>query len=156
MCILSDRDILEGMDKGILSIEPFNRDNLTSNGFDLSIGQVLLVPGGEPIKEGTVLVPAQSWFAIGTREYVKFSGLVAGSLWIRSSWARKGVLASFGKVDAGFEGTLTLSAYNSKNEEIEIPIGNTFAQLVFERMCSEPLNKYDGAYKGQVDIKLEK
>ncbi|MCJ2511846.1 MAG: dCTP deaminase, partial [Candidatus Thermoplasmatota archaeon] len=59
---------------------------------------------------------------------------IAGQLWIRTSWARKGVMASFGKIDAGFEGNLTLSAFNSTREVIDVPIGETFAQVVFEKL----------------------
>jgi dCTP deaminase len=83
---------------------------------------------------------------------------ITSQLWIRSSYARKGIMASFGKVDAGFHGTLTISCFNANNEAIEIPIGDRFCQIVFERLGSTPSELYDkksGNYQNQRGIKLE-
>jgi dCTP deaminase len=83
---------------------------------------------------------------------------VTSQLWIRSSYARRGVMASFGKVDAGFHGTLTFGCFNSSDEPLEIPIGDRFCQIVFEDMASIPSELYDkksGNYQGQRGIKLK-
>ena len=40
MAILSDEAILSALDLKELEIEPFNRDNLTPNGYDLTIDEV--------------------------------------------------------------------------------------------------------------------
>jgi len=67
-------------------------------------------------------------------------------------------MASFGKVDAGFNGTLTISCFNSNNEPLEIPIGDRFCQIVFENMQSAPselYNKKSGNYQNQKGIKLK-
>lgn len=154
MC-LSDRDIKKAVAEGVIIIENFNEKNLTPNGYDLTIAEVLI--NGASIREGIAKVPPMTWFAVGTREYVKI-GCYCASLWIRTSWARKGVLASFGKVDAGFEGTLTLSAFNASKDAVEMEIGKTFAQIVFEKISSEPEAMYakrSGNYLGQRGITLE-
>ena len=83
---------------------------------------------------------------------------ITSQLWIRSSYARKGVMASFGKVDAGFHGTLTISCFNSNDEPLEIPIGDRFCQIVFENMASKPSELYDkksGNYQNQRGLKLK-
>ena len=157
MSILSDNDILNSMKNNDLGIEPFIEKNLTPNGYDLSIAEVFIRKSDEHIKEGMAIIPPLTWFAISTKEFVKMGPQITSQLWIRSSYARKGILASFGKVDAGFHGTLTISCFNSNDEPIEIPMGDRFCQIVFENMSSIPSELYDkksGTYQNQRGIKL--
>jgi len=158
MSILSDIDIKRCIQKNELGIEPFIEKNLTPNGYDLSIDEIFIRKTDEHIKEGMAKIPAQTWFAISTKEFVKMGPKFTSQLWIRSSYARKGVMASFGKVDAGFHGTLTISCFNSNDEPLEIPIGDRFCQIVFENMQSVPSELYDkksGNYQNQKGIKLK-
>ncbi|KAA0009297.1 MAG: dCTP deaminase [Thermoplasmata archaeon] len=146
--MLSDRDIKEAILRKSIQIEPFSEDNLTPNGYDLTVGEIYIE--GEKKKEAKI-APLK-WFAISTKEYIKLKDVTA-QLWIRSTYARKGVLSSFGKVDVGFEGCLTLSCFNAR-QEIEIKEGDRFCQIVFERLASKPSKYYEGKYKGQKTIKL--
>ena len=158
MSILSDLDIKKSMDNNDLGIEPFIEKNLTPNGYDLSIEEVFIKKTDKFIKEGMAVIPPLTWFAISTKEFVKRGPQITSQLWIRSSYARKGVMASFGKVDAGFHGTLTISCFNSNDEPLEIPIGDRFCQIVFENMESIPSELYDkksGTYQNQRGIKLK-
>jgi dCTP deaminase len=158
MTILSDIDIKNSIGKKNLSIEPFNEKNLTPNGYDLSIDEIYIKKSDQHIKEGIATIPPLTWFAISTKEFVKMGPDVTSQLWIRSSYARKGVMASFGKVDAGFHGTLTISCFNSNDEPLKIPIGDRFCQIVFENMASIPSELYDkksGNYQNQRGVKLK-
>jgi len=157
MSILSDKDIHELIKNKALGIDPFNPRNLTPNGYDLTIDQIYIRKNDQYIKEGIAVIPPLTWFAISTKEFVKMGPKLASQLWIRSSYARKGVMASFGKVDAGFHGTLTISCFNSNDTEIEIPIGDRFCQIVFEHLLSLPSELYDaksGTYQNQRGINL--
>lgn len=159
MTILSDEDISEFMREGKLRITDFREENLTPNGYDLTIDEVFVSGVDRTVNEGRAEIPPQTWFAIGTKERVEMSEDIAGQLWIRTSWARKGVMASFGKIDAGFEGNLTLSAFNSTKEVIDVPIGETFAQVVFEKLDRPAKRKYDersGHFQNQEGITLKK
>jgi dCTP deaminase len=150
-------DIKNSIEKNNLSIEPFNEKNLTPNGYDLSIDEIFTRKSDRHIKEGIAKIPPLTWFAISTKEFVKMGPEITSQLWIRSSYARKGVMASFGKVDAGFHGTLTISCFNSNDEPLEIPIGDRFCQIVFENLSSKPTDPYDkksGNYQNQRGIKL--
>ena len=158
MTILSDIDIKNKMKNNELGIEPFIEKNLTPNGYDLSIEEIFIRKSDEHIKEGTAVVPPMTWFAISTKEFVKMGPQITSQLWIRSSYARKGVMASFGKVDAGFHGTLTISCFNSNDNPLEIPIGDRFCQIVFENMASTPSELYEkksGNYQNQRGLKLK-
>jgi dCTP deaminase len=158
MTILSDIDIKNKMKKNELGIEPFIEKNLTPNGYDLSINEIFIKKSDEHIKGGKAVIPPMTWFAISTKEFVKMGSQITSQLWIRSSYARKGVIASFGKVDAGFHGTLTISCFNSNDEPLEIPIGDRFCQIVFEKMESIPSELYEkksGNYQNQRGLKLK-
>ena len=157
MTVLSDKDIENAMQSGNLGIDPFIEKNLTPNGYDLSIDEIFIRKTDEHIKEGIATIPPMTWFAISTKEFIKMGPQITSQLWIRSSYARKGIMASFGKVDAGFHGTLTISCFNSNDTEIEIPIGDRFCQIVFENLSSAPSELYDkksGNYQNQRGIKL--
>ena len=158
MAILSDTDIEQAITSGNLGIEPFIEKNLTPNGYDLSIAEVFIRKTDEHVKEGMASIPPMTWFAISTKEFVKMGPQITSQLWIRSSYARKGIMASFGKVDAGFHGTLTISCFNSNDTEIEIPIGDRFCQIVFEHLSSTPSELYEkksGTYQNQRGVTLK-
>ena len=152
---LSDGEIVELVKAGTLGIEPFDEARLTPNGYDLEIREVASPPA-PPVSRGVSRLPAGTRFAVSTREYVRLPDFLMGNLWLRTSWARKGVLASFGVIDAGFEGELTLGAYASA--EVEVEVGKTFAQMVFFRLgrpAIKPYAKRSGNYQGQRGVTLE-
>jgi dCTP deaminase len=157
MTILSDIDIEKLIYSKKLDIEPFNQKNLTPNGYDLSIAEIFIKTEELHIHEGLAIIPPKTWFVISTKEFIKMGSDIASQLWIRSSYARKGIFASFGKVDAGFHGTLTISCFNSNDIDVEIPIGDRFCQIVFEALSSTPSELYEkksGNYQNQKGIKL--
>ncbi len=157
MCILSDRDIRERMGKAELKIEPFVEKHLTPNGYDMTVKEVLVRGQPAPVRDGVARVPGGASFLISTREYVTMPADVAGQLWIRSSYARRGVLAAFGKVEAGFEGELTVGCFNSNPEPVDVPVGDRFCQIAFEGLNSRPEKSYkerSGNYQGQRGVTL--
>lgn len=159
MAVLSDNDIQRFIIEKKISIEPFEPTKLTPNGYDLTIGEVAIPKIGKHIVEGKVKIPSLTWFAISTEEYVKLSPDVSAQLWIRTSYARRGIMSSFGKIDAGFEGNLTLSSFNASSDQVELEIGKTFAQIVFELLLSNatlPYEKRSGNYMRQKGITIPK
>ncbi|MCD6461527.1 MAG: dCTP deaminase [Thermoplasmata archaeon] len=150
--MLSDRDIRSGE---FVSITPFSERNLTPNGYDLTIAEVLVgEPGsGERVAgDGEAVVPPMGRFMVSTLEYLEMGDNVIGELWLRTTWARRGVLASFGMVDAGFHGNLTLAAFNTSSLPLHLPIGERFAQIVFLPLTSraeKPYSRRSGRYHGQ-------
>src|SRR5438552_1025677 len=120
MGLLSDADILQYVAKGEIGIEPFDAENLTPNGYDVSVDEVV-VPATEG-KPDPNRIPPRTRFAVSTRETIQLGRHVAGQIWLRTTWARRGVIASFGIIDAGFSGTLTFGAFNASSEPLELPI----------------------------------
>lgn len=153
--MLSDRDILEAMKKNEIGIEGFREENLTPNGYDLTVGEIMIPSFDLYLKEGEVTIPPLTRFLIGSKEYIRLGRRYTAQIWIKSKWARQGVLASFGLVDAGFEGILTMSAFTS--EEIKISIGEKFAQLCFFELKNPAEKTYEersGNYQKQKNIKI--
>ncbi|MDD1769312.1 MAG: dCTP deaminase [Methanomassiliicoccales archaeon] len=158
MAVLSDSDILELLGTGTLKIEGFQERNLTPNGYDVTIDEIAIPSTGEKVRDGTISVPSGAWFLIGTREYLELPPHLVGEIWIRTTWARKGILASFGRIDAGFHGNLTFSALNASGSPIALPIGERFAQVVLSELLSPPKKTYEqrsGNYQRQRGITLE-
>lgn len=158
VAVLSDADILRRIADGSLGLAPFEERCLTPNGYDLRIAEVMLPDASQDVhREGKVLVPPGDRFLVSTVERVRMPADACGSLWLRSSYARRGVFGSFGKVEAGFEGTLTVGGLNASRQPLELPIGDRYCQLVFERMESAPRKSYaerSGTYQGQRGITL--
>ena len=158
MAILSDKDIVESLMTGYLGISEYSEKSLTPNGYDLRIAEISIRGNEKKYTEGTVSIPPRTMFYVSTVERVRMADDICAQLWMRTSWIRKGVMASFGKIDAGFEGTLTLGAYNATDEIIEIPIGERFWEMVFETLTSASEKSYEkrsGHYQGQTGITLK-
>ncbi len=157
--MLSDGDISHAIKIGELKIDPYRDSRLTPNGYDLGIAEILIPGHDTKVTQGTAKIPPMTRFIVSTEEVVDLGAMLTAQLWLRTSWIRKGVIASFGKVDSGFRGTLTLPALNSSSEPLELEIGKTFAQIVFERLESRPVKLYaerSGNYQDQRGITLGK
>ena len=153
MTILSDGDIVNAIVNKFLHIEPFKEENLTPNGYDLTIAQVVIKDKDVDVSQGQVEVSPKTWFAISTEEKVRLGLKYCAGLWIRTSYARKGVISSFGMIDAGFIGTLTLSAFNGSDKPVTIEVGQTFAQLVIHPQAL--YHERSGNFQDQEGVKLE-
>jgi len=159
VALLADADIRQYLAKGELGIEPFEERSLTPNGYDVTIDEVLIPSTDTRTSAGVARIPPNTRFAVSTRETVRLGRHIAGQIWLRTTWARRGVVASFGMIDAGFVGALTFGALNASSEALEIPIGDRFAQLVFltlESPASETYDRRSGTYQGQKGVTLER
>ena len=160
MPVLSDKGILAAIEGKALAIEPFDANNLTPNGHDLSVGEVLLpeqAGGEERITHGVAELPGHARFLVSTAEVVTLGPTLTAQLWIRSTFARKGLIAAFGKVEAGFSGTLTIGCFNASSAPVELPVGERFCQIAFERLESAADQLYaerSGTYQDQRGVTL--
>ena len=157
MCILPDHEIINRMEKGSLSIEEFSPQSITPNGYDLRIAEIS-VRGSGSTNQGTVSIPPRTMFYVSTIESVGLPSDICAQLWLRTTWIRRGIMSSFGKVDAGFKGTLTLGAFNATDDFIDLPIGERFCQMVLEKLNSFVDSDYSvrsGNYQNQRGVTLQ-
>ena len=158
MTVLSDKSIVKLIANKEIIIEPFKETNLTPNGYDLTVSEIE-IPNREKISKGKLRIPTNHRFAISTKEIISCGQNHCAQLWLRTSWARKGIICSFGKIDSGFKGNLTLLGLNSSEDEVNIEIGNTFAQIVFEKLSTPADELYSdrsGNYQNQKGVTWSK
>lgn len=157
MAVLSDSDILDLVRAERLRISGFDEGNLTPNGYDVTISEIWVPSSDSRTTSGEADIPGREWFVIGTREGFELPPDIVGGIWMRTTWVRKGILSSFGRIDAGFKGNLTFSAYNASPRPVRLRTGDRFAQVVFEELSSRAAKGYDersGNYQGQSGITL--
>jgi len=136
---LSDSEILEAIEKGLVRIEPFREEALNPAGYDLSA-------------EREVEVPPMAFRLVATRERVELGLGYLGILQIRSSFARDGLIASTALVDPGFRGQLTIMMFNASQEPIRIAEGEGFVQMALFRLGRAASRGYSGAYQGSTGV----
>lgn len=141
--ILSDKRILEEIDKGTIIIEPYDRKNLGTNSYDVHLGKHLATYSSRVLdakkhneiehfeipEEGYVLEPGVLYLGV-THEYTETHAHVP-FLEGKSSTGRLGIdiHATAGKGDVGFCNTWTLEISVSQPVKVyaEMPIG----QLIY-------------------------
>ena len=137
--MLSDKEILELLKKGEIKILPFETSCLNPAGYDLrSSGEVELRPKRHELT--------------ATLETVELGLKLAGSLHIRSSLAREGIVGSFAIVDPGFRGQLTHNLHNIREKKIRIRKGEPIVQIIFHKLGSPARKGYTGSYQNSRGI----
>ncbi len=153
--ILSDKKILEEIELGTILIEPFRKDCLGSNSYDVHLGKHLgtyknrVLDAKEHNKidifeipmEGFVLQPGTLYLGV-TEEYTethKHIPFLEG----KSSTGRLGIdiHATAGKGDVGFCNTWTLEI--SASQPVRIYRGMPIGQLIYFEVSGEIETSYD-------------
>lgn len=169
--ILSDERILEEIEKGTIKIEPYNRQCLGSNSYDVHLGKWLAtykehlldakkhnhIDYFEIPEEGYVLYP--NVFYLGaTLEYTETHAQVP-FLEGKSSTGRLGIdiHATAGKGDVGFCGNWTLEI--SVKQPVKVYKGMPIGQLIYFPVEGNVQVSYDkkinSKYSGQGDKPVE-
>ncbi len=154
MAVLNDTRITRMARAGDLKLENFVGENVTPNGYDITIGSVRTQES--PECESVEVTPAAP-FWVSSLEVFNLPPGIGGQIFIRSSYARKGVIGSFGYVDAGFRGSLTLAFFNASSNIIRVQKGSTIAQIIFMELDSPADMLYgerSGHYQGKTGINL--
>lgn len=152
--ILTDTEILQAIDDGLIVIEPFDIANLGTNSYDVHLGphlaiyrdQILdakkhnLVEHFEIGPEGYVIQPGELYLG-ATVEYTETHGAVP-FLEGKSSVGRLGIdiHATAGKGDVGFCNTWTLEV--SCVKPVRIYPGMPIGQLIYFKIHGNVRNLY--------------
>ncbi|MBD0278080.1 MAG: dCTP deaminase [Flavisolibacter sp.] len=169
--ILSDKRILEEIEKGTIKIQPYRRECLGSNSYDVHLGNVLAtyknhildakqhneIESFEIPKEGFILYPHIFYLGV-TQEYTETHAHVP-FLEGKSSTGRLGIdiHATAGKGDVGFCGNWTLEI--SVKQPVRIYAGMPVGQLIYFPVEGEIEVKYNqkssAKYSGQPNRPVE-
>jgi dCTP deaminase len=153
--ILSDARILEEIEKGSIIIEPFDREKLGSNSYDVHLGKHLAVYRDRELdsrkhntieelvipEEGFVLQPNTLYLGV-TEEYTESHAHVP-FLEGKSSSGRLGIHihATAGKGDVGFCNTWTLEI--TVVHPVRVYAGMPIGQLIYFELQGETLRPYN-------------
>jgi dCTP deaminase len=169
--ILSDKRILEEMEKGTIKITPYKRECLGSNSYDVHLGQHLATYDQTELDakkhntishfdipdEGYVLQPDKFYLGV-TQEYTETHAHVP-FLEGKSSTGRLGIdiHATAGKGDVGFCGNWTLEI--SVKQPVRVYKGMPIGQLIYFPVEGEIEVKYNekknAKYSGQPNRPVE-
>ncbi|MFI5448304.1 MAG: dCTP deaminase [Candidatus Bathyarchaeia archaeon] len=139
MTVLSDGEIQSHIQNGKLAIIPFDATCLNGAGYDLRLGSELII---EPANQKLT----------STFERIELPADLVGTLHIRSSLARAGIIGSLALVDPGFRGQLTISLFNSGSERFSMRERDRFIQLVLHPLSMKALRPYRGKYQDSQGI----
>ena len=151
MAILGDRDITEMILKGFLISENFSEKSVTPNGYDFRAHQVR-IDGSDFDK---VDLNPGKFALVSSLEYFNMPKNVIGNIWLRSSFARKGLIGTFGVIDAGYQGNITIGLYNAGSSSVTLKTEERIAQIVFSMLITEAEHDYgirSGNYQGKRGI----
>lgn len=153
--ILTDGEILECIEKGSIKVEPFRRDCLGTNSYDVHLGKTLavykdsvldakkhnVIESFEIPEEGYVLTPDNFYLGV-TQEYTETLAHVP-FLEGKSSVGRLGIdiHATAGKGDVGFCNFWTLEI--SVKKPVRIYAGMPIGQLIYFVVSGEVITPYN-------------
>jgi dCTP deaminase len=153
--ILTDKRILEEMEKGTIKVVPYDRADLGSNSYDVHLGSTMALYVDEVLDakkhntieyfeipdEGIVLEPSKFYLGV-TLEYTETHAHVP-FLEGKSSTGRLGIdiHATAGKGDVGFCGNWTLEI--SCKQPVRVYKGMPLGQLIYFPVDGEIEVKYN-------------
>jgi len=130
-------------------IEPYDAACVNTASLDLRLGSEFIDMNTMAPFSATkaLLVPGCAILAT-TLEYIRMPKNVAGSICLKSTFARLGLDHSLaGWVDPGFFGTITAELHTHR--PIELRAGQRIFQIVFHVTMGMPSKPYAGRYAGQ-------
>ncbi len=169
--ILSDQEILTGIEKGLIVIEPFRRESLGTNSYDVHLGKTLGVYRNDILdarahneidlfeipEEGYVLEPHKFYLGV-TEEYTESHAHVP-FLEGKSSVGRLGIdiHATAGKGDIGFCNywTLEISVKQPVRVYALMPVGQLIYFAVKGDVAVSYANKSSAKYTSKKPIPVE-
>jgi dCTP deaminase len=166
--ILSDKKILEAIDKGEILIEPFRRESLGTNSYDVHLGKYLglyrdrvldakkhnTIDILEITDDGFVLQPGTLYLGV-TEEYTETLGTVP-FLEGKSSIGRLGIdiHATAGKGDVGFSNNWTLEI--SCVQPVRVYAGMPIGQLIYFTVDGDIENYYHKKQNAKYNQRTDK
>lgn len=166
--ILTDKEILAQIEKGNILIQPFDRECLGTNSYDVHLGKYLATYKDAVIdarlhnqidvfeipEEGFVLQPNTLYLGV-TAEYTESHAQVP-FLEGKSSVGRLGIdiHATAGKGDVGFCNTWTLEI--SVTQAVRVYSGMPIGQLIYFEVKGDIENRYNQKSSAKYNARTEK
>ncbi|MBN1167520.1 MAG: dCTP deaminase [Methanospirillaceae archaeon] len=176
--ILVDWQIHDRIDRGYISVDPFDPNLIQPNSLDIRLGDhfvwyqegdAIIDPfhkesvciNTEELKAESIVLPPGKFVLAETLEVIGLPDNIVASIEGKSSIARLGVELhqTGGWIDAGFCGSITLEMCNVNQRPVKMYAGMAIGQLVFyttERAACPYNTKGDAKYMHQRQATLSR
>jgi deoxycytidine triphosphate deaminase len=141
--LMNDVEILHTIERKDLVIEPFENEKLKGASYDLSLGEEALLSNRDQkvlLGAGSatnLTLDAGDFALVLTKELVKLPLNMAGSIGMRSTLARQGLILLHGmQIDPGFEGHLRFGLYNASPRRITLDYADDICMVEFHKLAS--------------------
>lgn len=149
--LLSDQGILVAIKKGDIVVENFDEKFLQPASYDMRLGEQTATKDG-PLnirEKGVLRISPGEFVAVTTLEFVKVSNKNAGTIGLKSKFARLGVILLAGpQIDPGFEGILQMGLVNLGPNPVALGYAESFCTVQFFELETEVSHPYSGPFQG--------
>lgn len=122
-----NHEIVDDIRSGVMSVDPFDEDNVHLASIDLTLDDFILTTEGKKIdiSDGqSFRLEAGRTINVSTREWIKLPGHYIARVGAMNSLARIGIMTSHGfQIDPGFEGHLQFCVFNAGGRDFELRSG---------------------------------
>jgi len=158
--ILADHQIIEAYKNSDLSIEPFIEKQVQPASYDLLVGEEAVITSSSGVidvkKSGFIKLKPGDFAILISNEIVRLGPNYAARFGLRSSYARKGLIATTGpQIDPGFHGRLIVGITNLTPHEVSIAHLDKFLTIEFHKLEKAALHPYDGKYQKRMNLTSE-
>ncbi|MEM8824190.1 MAG: dCTP deaminase [Pseudomonadota bacterium] len=155
MTILANSEISDAVSEKKLIIDPFDQERVEPASYDCRLGDILAAGSGrfDWSSSEEFILESNSWASVASQEVFEMPNDICATYGIRSSLARRGVIAFGGpQIDPGYKGKIFLSLYNPTLEPIVLKHRQIILSVIFYRLTSDTGQGYTGPYQGQKDF----
>lgn len=141
--ILVDHQIMEAIARGLMKIDPFDEDALSSASYDLSLGDARQSYGfSESVRfseRGHLeLRPGES-VVVSSKEVITLGSRIVGRLGAISFLISQGIVTNFGlQLDPGYSGRIIAHLTNLSQQPVELYDGEHFVSIEFSGLNRLP------------------
>jgi dCTP deaminase len=158
--ILADHQISEYYKAGDIVIEPFDQDYVQPASYDLRVGAEAVLTSGTGVidveSSGFIKLKPGDFGIFISHEIIKLGPQFCARFGLRSSYARKGLIATTGpQIDPGFHGRLIVGVTNLTPHEVSIAHLDKFLTVEFHRLEKAVLRPYSGKYQKRMNLTAE-
>jgi dCTP deaminase len=156
---LVDKDIVDEIRTGNLTIDPFTEESVQPTGYDLRVGARVVVTSGDKDSEldltsiGSFHLEPMSIAVIQTHERLSFSRSHFGRLGLTTFLSTHGIFVTHGlHVDPGFKGFLYFTLFNPTGSPFLLQHCQPFMTLEINRLFNGPDEVYTGPNLNREDF----
>jgi deoxycytidine triphosphate deaminase len=131
--IISGEAIKEGVQRGIIGIEPFSEDEVEAVHINLHLGEV------DSAQDGVVTIPAKGFLIARTKEKIMLPSNICGLIEGRSKLAQQGISVeqSSKLIEPGSDNTMVLEIFNASDVDVQLSLGQKIAKMILLKITNE-------------------